>query len=62
MTYYTEAQKRASRKYNEKNYDRLYITIAKGRKEQIKEKAEESEMSLNEYVVNLIENDLKGRD
>lgn len=55
---YTEAQKRASRKYNENNYDRLYITIAKGKKEKIKEQAEKYGMSLNEYVVKLIEKDL----
>ena len=58
MTYYTEAQKRASRKYNENNYDRLYITIAKGKKEQIKEKAEKTGMSINEFVVSLIEESL----
>lgn len=56
---YTEAQKRASRKYNENNYDRLYITIAKGKKEKIKERADMYGMSLNEYVVKLIEKDLE---
>lgn len=52
---YTEAQKKASRKYNEKNYDRLYITVGKGKKEIIRKKAESNGMSLNEYVVHLIE-------
>ena len=33
---YTEAQKRASRKYNENNYDRLYITVEKGKKRNYK--------------------------
>ena len=51
---YSEAQKRASRKYNENNYDRLYITIGKGKKDIIKKKAEDQGMSLNEYVVKLI--------
>ena len=55
---YTEAQKRASRKYNEKSYDRLYITVEKGKKEKIKEKAQEQGMSLNEFVVNLIEKNM----
>lgn len=55
---YSEAQKRASRKYNEKNYDRLYITIEKGKKDKIKEKAAEMGMSLNEFVVKLIEEKL----
>jgi len=56
---YSEAQKRASRKYNESNYDRLYITIGKGRKELIKERAQRVGMSVNEYVVNLIEKSLE---
>ena len=56
---YSEAQKRASRKYNENNYDRLYITIGKGKKEIIKEKAQSMGMSVNEYVVKLIEENLK---
>ncbi len=56
---YSEAQKRASRKYNENNYDRLYITIAKGKKEIIKEKAAEKGMSLNEFVVKIIEEKLQ---
>lgn len=55
---YTEAQKRASRKYNENNYDRLYITVEKGKKEIIKKKAQERGMSLNEFVVNLIEKNI----
>lgn len=56
---YSEAQKRASRKYNENNYDRLYITIGKGKKDIIKKKAEDQGMSLNEYVVKLIEKSLE---
>ncbi len=55
---YTEAQKRASRKYNENNYDRLYITVEKGKKEIIKKKAQEQGMSLNEFVVSLIEKNI----
>lgn len=56
---YSESQKRATRKYNEKAYDRLYITVDKGRKEVIKKVAESQGMSLNEFVVNLIEKSLK---
>lgn len=55
---YSEAQKRASRKYNEKAYDRLYITIEKGQKEKIREKAAENGMSLNEFVSKLIKENL----
>lgn len=56
---YSEAQKRASRKYNANNYDRLYITVGKGKKEKIREKAQEQGMSLNEFVVNLIEKNMQ---
>ena len=56
---YSESQKRASRRYNESNYDRLYITVEKGRKEAIKKVAAEQGMSINEFVVNLIEKNLK---
>ena len=56
---YSVAQKEASRKYNENNYDRLYITVAKGKKEVIKERAELQGLSLNEYVVKVIEKSLE---
>jgi len=56
---YSEAQKEASRKYNEKNYDRLYITVPKGRKEDIKKYAESKGLSLNEFVVKIIEKNMK---
>lgn len=56
---YSESQKKATRKYNKKAYDRLYITVDKGRKEVIKAAADAQGMSVNEYVVNLIEKSLK---
>lgn len=52
---YSEAQKKASRKYNEANYDRLYITVPKGKKEEYKAKAKTLGKSLNEYIVERIE-------
>lgn len=55
---YSEAQKKASRKYNEANYDRLYITIEKGKKDIIKKKAELEGISVNEFVVKSIEKNL----
>lgn len=51
---YSEAQKRASRKYNETNYDRINLTVPKGQREAIREKAKSLDMSLNEYIYNLI--------
>lgn len=52
---YSEAQKKASRKYNEKNYERLYITVPKG----LKARIEKTEKSINGYVNNLIMEDLQ---
>ena len=52
---YSEAQKKASRKYNENNYDRLYITVPKGKKQEYKDKADALGISLNQYIVERIE-------
>jgi predicted HicB family RNase H-like nuclease len=55
---YSEAQKRASRKYNETAYDRLNIYIKKGMKDKIKATAEAQGKSVNEFVRNLIEENI----
>lgn len=52
---YSESQKRASRKYNESNYDRLYITVPKGKKDEYKAKADAEGKSLNQYIIDCIE-------
>jgi predicted HicB family RNase H-like nuclease len=46
-------------KYNEKAYDQLRVIVKKGQKEIIKTYAESKGMSLNGYINNLIENDMK---
>ena len=40
----------ASRRYNEKAYDRLYVTIPKGKKADIQAHAENQEESTNAFV------------
>lgn len=55
---YTEAQKKATAKYNAKAYDRIEIKVPKGEKEKIKAHAESLGMSLNAYIVGLIERDM----
>lgn len=55
---YSEAQKRASRKYNEAAYDRLNIYIKKGMKDKIKATAEAQGKSVNEFVRELIEENI----
>lgn len=46
----SEAQKRASRKYNEKAYDRIELKVPKGKKAVIKGFAEKQNKSVNGFV------------
>lgn len=50
----------AKRRYNDKAYDRLFITVAKGEKEEIKARADKNGESVNAYINRLIEFDMKG--
>ena len=54
-----KAETKAKNKYNAKAYDRLQLTVPKGQKEIIENHAKEKGLSLNKYICNLIENDLK---
>lgn len=47
------------RAWNEEKLDRIYLTVVKGRKEEIKAHAESLGMSLNAYINDLIEKDMK---
>ena len=59
---YTDAQKRATAKYNAKAYDRIEIKAKKGQKEIIQKRAELLNKSVNGYITDLIEEDLAGSD
>lgn len=59
---YTDAQKRATTKYNAKAYDRIEIKVKKGQKEIIQKRAELLNKSVNGYITDLIEEDLAGSD
>lgn len=48
----------AKRRYNEKAYDRIALTVPKGKKEVYRERAAEQGMSLNSYINKLLEDDL----
>ena len=48
-----------SRAYNEKNYDRLYPFVPKGRKAEIQAVAETQGETLNEFIVKAIEERMK---
>ena len=46
-------------RYNEKAYDKIYITVLKGNKDRIKAHAEKNGESINRYINRLIDSDLK---
>lgn len=46
-------------KYNDKAYDKIYITVPKGQKDIIKEYAESKGKSVNGYINDLIQEDMK---
>ena len=48
------ARTRANRKYNEKAYDRLTVSVPKGDREKIRTAAQEAGMSLNGFIVEAI--------
>ena len=56
---YTQAQGRASNKYAAKAYDRIALQVKKGKRDIIKAHAESKGMSLNAYINDLIEKDMK---
>ena len=43
--------------YIKEKYDRINLTVPKGRKEEIKQKAAAAGQSVNEYINTLIDND-----
>lgn len=44
--------------YIKEKYDRINLTVPKGRKEEIKKKAAVAGKSVNEYINSLIDNDM----
>ena len=56
----TEAQIRATRKYDEKAYDRIGIMVPKGSKEKIKAFASKTGESLNGFINRAIDEAMKG--
>lgn len=55
----SEAQIKASRKWNENNLDRIYITVKKGQKDIIKEIAAQQNLSINAYIGKAISNQIE---
>lgn len=51
----SKAQQRAVQKYVKTNYDRVVLTMPKGRREEIRAYAYAKDMSLNAYIIQAIE-------
>ena len=49
------------RKFNDDNYDRIYVSAPKGKKEEYKALAERNGMSLNALIIELLKEKAKGQ-
>ena len=54
---YTKAMGEATKRYKEKNMERIVLDVRKGVKDRYKAKAKAKGMSLSAYICCLIEND-----
>lgn len=54
-----EYQKEYNKKFIKENYDTITLRLAKGKRETIKAKAESLSMSVNAYILSLINKDLE---
>ncbi len=52
---YTQAQNKATQKYQKENYDQLAIRIPKGKREEYKELAEKENKSLAQLIVDCLD-------
>lgn len=55
----TKASQKAVNKYIASNYDRINLTTKKGKKEKYKETAKKEGKSLNQYIIECIEKNIK---
>ena len=51
----SKAQQRAVQKYVKNNYDRVVLTLPKGKREKIKKYAEMEDKSMNAFIIQAIE-------
>ena len=61
---YTEAQKKSAKKWDAANLDRVSIAMPKGKKDDIKAAATAAGESMNQYIINAVDQRMKqeGRD
>ena len=56
---YTEAQKKASLKYMKEKTDDIRLRVPKGLKEKYMKAADQRGVSMTQFVINCVENELK---
>lgn len=56
---YTDAQKRATAKYQKENTEMISFRVPKGKKAEYKELADRNDKSLSSYIIDLLEDKLK---
>ncbi len=59
MAKYSDAQKEATARYNKKAYERIELFVKKGQKQLIKDIAASQEKSLNRFILDLVEAEIK---
>jgi len=52
----SKAQLKATQKYQNKTYERITLRVKKGQKEIYQQQAQNNKMSLNDYIVSLLQN------
>lgn len=52
---YTEARKEGNRKWDAANLDRISIAVPKGKKDDIKAAAAEAGESMNQFIINAVD-------
>lgn len=52
---YTEAQKKSAKKWDAANLDRVSIAMPKGKKDNIKAAATAAGESMNQYIINAVD-------
>ena len=52
---YTEAQKKSAKKWDAANLDRVSVAMPKGKKDAIKEAASAAGESMNQYIINAVD-------
>ena len=56
----SKAQQKAVNKYMAENYDRINLVVPKGRRDELRAKADAAGKSLNAYLIGLIEGETPG--